>query len=503
MSTGTTVSFTLGCWVYFTSLPSNEVALLGKGNGSLANATEYCLLRHHPNNRFAILVSSGSVEQRLEYTALTPSINTWYFVVAWYDHVNDILGMSVNDGTPATMSYSAGLFDSAQPFEVGRFPSYAGEYLPGRVDNILFYKRVLTATEITAWYNSGTGQDYPPTADTPVGMLTPQAASDMLVLGSSPETPSGMANGALRWSGTDFEGRKGGAWVSLVGGTMATQNADAVAITGGAISLGGHAPTGVLDVQGSVVASDAANSYFGARLWPVAPSGATEVNGLRVESVTGAASATATHKGVVVRDMPVTSGQVMGMDSRISAGANRYNIYAIGTAANYFAGTVGIQATPASDSALFLQWARATQHGIHLRPTDSDSGGNPAIRFVNMAYGVVGSITTNATATAYNTSSDHRLKRSIQALLGGVEAMQRMRPVSFVWQSTDEPDIGFLAHELMTVAPNAVQGLPDEVNLDGSIKPQQVDQSKLIPILVAAIKELVARVEVLEQALGV
>jgi hypothetical protein len=291
--------------------------------------------------------------------------------------------------------------------------------------------------------------------------------------------------------------------VSLVGGTMATQNADAVAITGGAISLGGHAPTGVLDVQGSVVASDAANSYFGARLWPVAPSGATEVNGLRVESVTGAASATATHKGVVVRDMPVTSGQVMGMDSRISAGANRYNIYAIGTAANYFAGTVGIQATPASDSALFLQWARATQHGIHLRPTDSDSGGNPAIRFVNMAYGVVGSITTNATATAYNTSSDHRLKRSIQALLGGVEAMQRMRPVSFVWQSTDEPDIGFLAHELMTVAPNAVQGLPDEVNLDGSIKPQQVDQSKLIPILVAAIKELVARVEVLEQALGV
>jgi hypothetical protein len=283
---------------------------------------------------------------------------------------------------------------------------------------------------------------------------------------------------------------------------MATQNANAVAITGGTVSLGGHAPTGVLDVQGSVVASDVANQYYGIRLWPVAPSGATNIMPLRIEASTGAALATAAFRGLYILDQP-TMADVRGLMSQITAGANRYNIYAGGTAPNFFAGNVGIQATPASDSALFLQWARATQHGIHLRPTDSDSGGNPAIRFVNMAYGVVGSITTNATATAYNTSSDHRLKRSIQALLGGVEAMQRMRPVSFVWQSTDEPDIGFLAHELMTVAPNAVQGLPDEVNLDGSIKPQQVDQSKLIPILVAAIKELVARVEVLEQALGV
>jgi hypothetical protein len=82
-----------------------------------------------------------------------------------------------------------------------------------------------------------------------------------------------------------------------------------------------------------------------------------------------------------------------------------------------------------------------------------------------------------------------------------VEAIQRMRPVSFVWNSTDESDIGFLAHELMTVAPTAVQGQPDDVHPDGSIKPQQVDHSKLVPILVAAVKELLARIEVLEQAL--
>jgi hypothetical protein len=59
------------------------------------------------------------------------------------------------------------------------------------------------------------------------------------------------------------------------------------------------------------------------------------------------------------------------------------------------------------------------------------------------------------------------------------------------------------------VVPHAVQGQPDEVNPDGSIKPQQIDHSKLVVWLTAALQEavaqvqtLTARVDALESALG-
>lgn len=184
-----------------------------------------------------------------------------------------------------------------------------------------------------------------------------------------------------------------------------------------------------------------------------------------------------------------------------SFGGTEQSNYALHCGAQtYLQGAVGVQTPPVSNTGLTLRWGKAGQYGSSWQPTDQDTG-YAVLRFLNLAGSEIGSITCTATATAYNTSSDHRLKRSIQALLGGVEAIQRMRPVSFVWNSTDESDIGFLAHELMTVAPTAVQGQPDDVHPDGSIKPQQVDHSKLVPILVAAVKELLARIEVLEQAL--
>ena len=57
---------------------------------------------------------------------------------------------------------------------------------------------------------------------------------------------------------------------------------------------------------------------------------------------------------------------------------------------------------------------------------------------------------------------------------------------------------GFLAHELQEQIPNAVTGVKDAVNEDGSINAQTVDLVKIIPYLVGAIKELTARVEALE-----
>ena len=130
------------------------------------------------------------------------------------------------------------------------------------------------------------------------------------------------------------------------GGVLAQQPANNVLITGGRISLGGHLPTGVFDVQSSVAASDGVNAYYGVRVWPVAPSGAATVMGLAVEAATGAGLSTAGTYGIVVRDQP--SGlATTGIASQVSAGTSRYNLQVTGTAQNYFAGPVGIvQPTP-------------------------------------------------------------------------------------------------------------------------------------------------------------
>ena len=158
---------------------------------------------------------------------------------------------------------------------------------------------------------------------------------------------------------------------------------------------------------------------------------------------------------------------------------------------------LGIATTALSNIRLAIAFDKSNRYGLKFNHTVNDTAPGQPILFNNTADTAVGSISTTATATAYNTSSDVRLKQKIQELLGGVAAIKCLRPVSYVWNSTDEPDIGFLAHELMTVAPGAVQGLPDAVNPDGTIKPQQVDQSKLIPLLTSAIKELLAQVEAL------
>lgn len=306
---------------------------------------------------------------------------------------------------------------------------------------------------------------------------------------------------------------------------LAQQNANAVAITDGRISIGGHAPTGVLDVQSSVQASDGANTYYGPRVWPVAPSGAVTLQPVRVEAATGAGLATAAFYGLVVANQPGTLANVAALDTGISAGANRWNLRISGTAQNSFAGNVGIGnptpsypldvtgdvrvsnllgvgGAPTGTDFLTLRHARVGGlNALAIRATGADAGGY-ALTFHNVTDTQVGSITYSATATAYNTSSDARLKHAVQALTGALDAVKALRPVKYKWNSTDEPDIGFLAHELMTVAPHAVTGLPDELHPDGTIKPQQVDHSKLIPLLTAALKEVLARLETLEEALG-
>ena len=111
----------------------------------------------------------------------------------------------------------------------------------------------------------------------------------------------------------------------------------------------------------------------------------------------------------------------------------------------------------------------------------------------------VGSIVVTS-STAYNTSSDYRLKENVDYTWDATTRLKQLKPArfNFIADSTNTLVDGFIAHEVSNIVPEAITGVKDETNDDGSIKPQGIDQSKLVPLLVKTIQELEARITALE-----
>jgi hypothetical protein len=110
----------------------------------------------------------------------------------------------------------------------------------------------------------------------------------------------------------------------------------------------------------------------------------------------------------------------------------------------------------------------------------------------------VGNISVTETATAYNTSSDYRLKEDLQPIADACARLMALKPVNFAWKSDGSRVDGFLAHEAQEVVPEAVTGQKDAVDEDGNPEYQGIDQSKLVPLLVAALQDALRRIEALE-----
>jgi hypothetical protein len=110
----------------------------------------------------------------------------------------------------------------------------------------------------------------------------------------------------------------------------------------------------------------------------------------------------------------------------------------------------------------------------------------------------VGSISVTASATAFNTSSDYRLKEDVQPMVGATDRLMALKPVNFAWKVDGSRVDGFLAHEAQEVVPEAVTGQKDAVDKDGKPEYQGIDQSKLVPLLTAALQEALGRIETLE-----
>ena len=137
-------------------------------------------------------------------------------------------------------------------------------------------------------------------------------------------------------------------------------------------------------------------------------------------------------------------------------------------------------------------------NGQLLVATDGDNsldlnrrtnGGNIAV--FRQDTTVVGSVTVTASATAYNTSSDYRLKEDLQDFKG-LDLISKIPVYDYKWKSSNDRSYGVMAHQLQEVLPQAVRGDKDAEEM------QSVDYSKIVPLLVKSIQELKAEIELLK-----
>tara|TARA_Y100000015_G_C2361556_1_gene75498 strand:- start:122 stop:631 length:510 start_codon:yes stop_codon:yes gene_type:complete len=157
----------------------------------------------------------------------------------------------------------------------------------------------------------------------------------------------------------------------------------------------------------------------------------------------------------------------------------------------------------------------------------STTSSSASIYFYN-PNGLVGTIATSGSATSYNTSSDYRLKEDIQPVANAYDRLMQLNPVNFAWKADGSRVDGFIAHEAQEVVPESVTGTKDAMTTEeyevtpaveatyddegNELTPaveavigerevpdyQGIDQSKLVPLLTAALQEALTKIESLE-----
>ena len=145
--------FTIAGWVFFNALL--ESGLVGKWQtGSL----EYLVASN--GSELGLKVSANGATPTELYTSGGLESGVWYFFAAWHDTAAGTLNVGLNGQSPSSLSYEAGVYVGDAEFNLGR-DALAGLCLPGRLDGVSLWNRVLSSGERARLYNAGNGLEYP------------------------------------------------------------------------------------------------------------------------------------------------------------------------------------------------------------------------------------------------------------------------------------------------------------------------------------------------------
>ena len=167
----------------------------------------------------------------------------------------------------------------------------------------------------------------------------------------------------------------------------------------------------------------------------------------------------------------------------------------VGTTSNTRAARLRVEG---QETAYFTGYGNGYGIGLWMTPNPSATGGTAtAISFQNVSNTTVGSITTTASGTLYNITSDYRLKEVIGAVSGSGERIDALEPIDYTMKADGSQHRGFLAHKFQEVYSNSVTGKKDAVDEDGKPVYQQMQAgtAEVIADLVSEIKTLRARLK--------
>ena len=153
--------------------------------------------------------------------------------------------------------------------------------------------------------------------------------------------------------------------------------------------------------------------------------------------------------------------------------------------------TVGAELQPTASAGYIASFTSDAQRAVIANRLTSDG----ELYSMRRSGTVVGTISVTTTATAYNTSSDYRLKNTIAPMTGALAKVALLKPCTYKWNADGSDGEGFIAHELAEVVPQCVTGEKDAVDEEGNPKYQGIDTSFLVATLTAALQELNAKFE--------
>jgi RHS repeat-associated protein len=173
LSTGD-INFTLAANVYLNST-SSLMVIVNKGLQS-SNTRDYLLYYNPSGSKFTFSVGNGTTGASIA-SQETIVAGRWYTIVAWHDATNNTLNIQVNNGMVSSVSYASGAMDTTYPLSIG---AHSDGYtaFDGRIDEVILYKRVLTAAERCWLYNNGAGRSFADLSAPPPGALTTYTYGD-------------------------------------------------------------------------------------------------------------------------------------------------------------------------------------------------------------------------------------------------------------------------------------------------------------------------------------
>lgn len=149
---------TYNLWINASSLPNAYNCMIGK-NG--AGDTYFCTFYVKSNGKLAVYIITSGGSASIDGTNTTTlSSGTWYMLTMTYD--SSAGGkVYVNGSSDGTFSANGTINTNGNEFFLGYQQTYANRYFDGAIDEVGIWSRVLSSTEVSDLYASGSGFQYP------------------------------------------------------------------------------------------------------------------------------------------------------------------------------------------------------------------------------------------------------------------------------------------------------------------------------------------------------